>query len=94
MAAVHVNPSIDHHRHHSLRHKICHPKLSDMKISHLSILHLTNANTSENTVLDVIVVFKSTRTTIVGLVMRLIDVMGSMWKKKLKQVKMVTLTFG
>jgi anti-anti-sigma regulatory factor len=91
MAAVHVNPSIDHHRHHSLRHKICHSKLSDMKISHLSILHLTNVNTSGNTALDVIVAFKSTRTTIVGLVMRLIDVMGSMWRRKMKKV---ALTFG
>jgi hypothetical protein len=86
MVVVHVNPDIDCHR-----HKVSLSKLFDMKISPPLILHLINVNTLENMAFNVIVVFKLTRMTIVGLVTQLIDMMGSMWKKK---VKVVALAFG
>jgi hypothetical protein len=87
MAAVRVNPNIDRHR-----HKICHSKLFNMKISQWLIFRLINVSTSENTALNVIVVFKLTRTTIVGLVTQLVNVMGSTWKKK--KVKVVAFASG
>jgi hypothetical protein len=62
-----------------------------MKISQWLIFRLINVSTPENMALNMIVIFKLTRTTIVGLVTQLVDVMGSTWKKK---VKVVVLAFG
>jgi hypothetical protein len=51
-----------------------------------------NINTSVNMALNVILVFKVIHTTVAGLVMRLIDVIASMRKKKMMKVNVVALT--